>query len=168
MATVHASSGSSSAPRCSPSSRTTAAQPDNPGRDRRKAHLYRACTKLDISDREQLAATIRNGSPCSVTLRHGKLCEMRCDPNIGGCAGLRAAGRGFVESFRARGRSPRRNTHVAQVPDERRRRSQEPSDELGPKTGVVDVRVKAASPAYVSGADRSSRRNRGEIEIEAK
>jgi DNA-binding NarL/FixJ family response regulator len=26
-----------------------------------EGHLYRACTKLDISDREQLAATIRSG-----------------------------------------------------------------------------------------------------------
>jgi hypothetical protein len=56
------------------------AQPDNPGRDRRKGQLYRAYTKLDISDREQLAATIRNGSPCSVNLRHQKRCEMRCTP----------------------------------------------------------------------------------------
>jgi hypothetical protein len=26
-----------------------------------EGHLYRACIKLDISDREQLAATIRSG-----------------------------------------------------------------------------------------------------------
>jgi DNA-binding CsgD family transcriptional regulator len=27
-----------------------------------EGHLYRACIKLDISDREELAALIRNGS----------------------------------------------------------------------------------------------------------
>ena len=34
-----------------------------------EGHLYRACTKLDISDREQLAAIIRGGQSRSVDLR---------------------------------------------------------------------------------------------------
>jgi hypothetical protein len=34
-----------------------------------EGHLYRACTKLDISDREQLAAIIRGGRSRSVDLR---------------------------------------------------------------------------------------------------
>jgi DNA-binding CsgD family transcriptional regulator len=34
-----------------------------------EGHLYRACTKLDISDREQLAATIRSGQTDLVNLR---------------------------------------------------------------------------------------------------
>jgi DNA-binding NarL/FixJ family response regulator len=33
-----------------------------------EGHLYRACTKLDIGDRERLAATIRNGQTGSVEM----------------------------------------------------------------------------------------------------
>jgi len=34
-----------------------------------EGHLYRACAKLDISDREQLAAIMRSGQTRSVDLR---------------------------------------------------------------------------------------------------
>ena len=34
-----------------------------------EGHLYRACSKLDISDREQLAAIMRSGQTRSVDLR---------------------------------------------------------------------------------------------------
>ena len=73
-ATVHVPSGSSSAPRCSPSSRPTAAQPDNPGRDRRKAHR----TAPAPSSTSPIASSWRRHSQRQSLLSHSAARCVRC------------------------------------------------------------------------------------------